>query len=192
MSGHRPVVVALGTVDPTLVTDVLGDTVAFVAQPDPEDLAIAEGAIVRADAVVDAALLARAPRLRVLARTGVGVDLVDVEAASARGIAVVVTPDSGTQAVAEGVLAHALHLVKRLAPLTALMREGRWPNGPASPSATWTGPPSGSSATDASAGGSASWPPPSACGCSRTTRSARHRPESTARTWASWLAPATC
>ncbi|HEV8423830.1 MAG TPA: NAD(P)-dependent oxidoreductase [Actinomycetes bacterium] len=126
MTGRRPVVVALGHVDPTLVTDVLGDTIDFVAHPGPEDLANAEGAIVRADAVVDAALLARAPRLRVLARTGVGVDLVDVEAASVRGIAVVITPGSGTRAVAEGVLAHALHLVKRLAPLTRLVREGRW------------------------------------------------------------------
>jgi D-3-phosphoglycerate dehydrogenase / 2-oxoglutarate reductase len=126
VSGRRPVVVALGAVDPSLVADVLGDTFEFVAQPGPEDLANAEGAIVRADAVVDAALLARAPRLRVLARTGVGVDLVDVQEASARGIAVVITPGSGTRAVAEGVLAHALHLVKRLAPLTRLVREGRW------------------------------------------------------------------
>jgi phosphoglycerate dehydrogenase-like enzyme len=126
VSGRRPLVVALGTVDPALVTDVLGDTVEFVAQPGPEELANAEGAIVRADAVVDAALLARAPRLRVLARTGVGVDLVDVDEASARGIAVVVTPHSGTRAVAEGVLAHALHLVKRLAPLTRLVRDGAW------------------------------------------------------------------
>jgi len=126
VTGRRPVVVALGAVDPTLVTDVLGDTVEFVAQPSPEELANAEGAIVRADAVVDAALLARAPRLRVLARTGVGVDLVDVDEASARGIAVVITPGSGTRAVAEGVLAHALHLVKRLAPLTRLVRDGGW------------------------------------------------------------------
>ena len=125
MSG-RPLVVALGTVDPTLVTDVLGDTVEFATQPSPEDLVNAEGAIVRADAVVDAALLARTPRLRVLARTGVGVDLVDMQAASARGIAVVITPGAGTRAVAEGVLAHALHLVKRLAPLTRLVREDRW------------------------------------------------------------------
>jgi D-3-phosphoglycerate dehydrogenase len=126
VTGRRPVVVALGAVDPTLVTDALGDSIEFVAQPGPDDLAIAEGAIVRADAVVDAALLARAPRLRVLARTGVGVDLVDLEEASARGIAVVITPGAGTRAVAEGVLAHALHLVKRLTPLTRLVREGRW------------------------------------------------------------------
>jgi D-3-phosphoglycerate dehydrogenase / 2-oxoglutarate reductase len=126
VSGRRPVVVALGAVNPTLVTEVLGDSIEFVVRPGPEDLAIAEGAIVRADAVVDGALLARAPRLRVLARTGVGVDLVDLEEAGARGIAVVITPDSGTRAVAEGVLAHALHLVKRLAPLTRLVRDGRW------------------------------------------------------------------
>jgi D-3-phosphoglycerate dehydrogenase / 2-oxoglutarate reductase len=61
-----------------------------------------------------------------VARTGVGVDLVDLEAATARGVAVVVTPGSGTRAVAEGVLALALHLVKRLGPLTALVRGGRW------------------------------------------------------------------
>jgi phosphoglycerate dehydrogenase-like enzyme len=60
----RPLVVVLGTVDPTLVTDVLGDIVEFVTQPSPEDLASAEGAIV--------------------------------------------------------------HLVKRLAPLTRLVREDRW------------------------------------------------------------------
>jgi D-3-phosphoglycerate dehydrogenase len=126
VTGRRPLVVALGAVDPALVTGALGDGIEFVAQPGPDDLAVAEGAIVRADAVVDAALLARAPRLRVLARTGVGVDLVDLEEAGARGIAVVITPGAGTRAVAEGVLAHALHLVKRLAPLTRLVRDGAW------------------------------------------------------------------
>jgi D-3-phosphoglycerate dehydrogenase len=114
VSGRRPVVVALGAVDEDLVAGVLGDDVEFVARPGPEELAAAEGAIARADAVVDAALLARAPRLRVVARTGVGVDLVDLD------------PGSGTRAVAEGVLAHVLHLVKRLAPLTRLVRDGRW------------------------------------------------------------------
>jgi phosphoglycerate dehydrogenase-like enzyme len=120
------VVVGLGKVDPGLVTGVLGDGIDFVAEPAEADLAVAEGAIVRADAVVDAAFLDRTPRMRVLARTGVGTDLVDLEAATARGIAVVVTPGSGTRAVAEGVLAHTLALVKRVAPLTALVSGGRW------------------------------------------------------------------
>jgi D-3-phosphoglycerate dehydrogenase / 2-oxoglutarate reductase len=123
---ERPVVVALGTVDPALVTGVLGENVAFVADPTPPDIAKAVGAIVRADVVIDAAFLERAPRLRVLARTGVGVDHIDLVAATARGIPVVITPGSGTRSVAEGVFALALHLVKRLGPLTDLVRHGRW------------------------------------------------------------------
>ena len=126
MAIDRPVVVGLGAVDPELVVDVLGDGISFVAEPSPRDLAVAVGAIVRAEAVVDAALLHRAPRLRVLARTGVGVDLVDLAAATGKGIPVVVTPGSGTRAVAEGVLALTLHLVKRLRTLTDLVRQGRW------------------------------------------------------------------
>ena len=121
-----PVVVALGAVDPALVTGVLGDGVSFVADPTAADLAVAVGAIARADAVVDSAFFERTPRLRVLARTGVGVDLVDLSAATARGIPVVITPGSGTRAVAEGVLALALHLVKHLGEMTDLVRHGRW------------------------------------------------------------------
>ncbi len=126
VSPDRPVVVALGTVDPALVAGVLDGHCRFVAAPDDADLAVAAGAIVRADARVDQALLARAPRLQVLARTGVGTDLVDVPAATARGIAVAITPGAGAAAVAEGAIGMALHLVKRFGPLTALVREGRW------------------------------------------------------------------
>ncbi|MGW7549197.1 NAD(P)-dependent oxidoreductase [Streptomyces sp. NPDC054770] len=124
MSNH--VVVALGPVDADTVAPVLGERVTFVTDPTPEDLAVAEGAIVRADRHVDADFLRRTPRLRVIARTGVGVDLVDVAAASDRGIPVVITPNSGSRAVAEGVFAMALHLTKRLQPLTELVRDGSW------------------------------------------------------------------
>ncbi|MFF4260071.1 NAD(P)-dependent oxidoreductase [Streptomyces sp. NPDC001663] len=124
MSKH--VVVALGPVDAGTVGPVLGERVTFVTDPTPDDLAVAEGAIVRADQHVDEDFLQRTPRLRVIARTGVGVDLVDLAAASARGIPVVITPNSGSRAVAEGVLAMALHLTKRLQPLTELVRAGSW------------------------------------------------------------------
>ncbi len=80
----------------------------------------------RAEAQVDAGLLDRAPCLRVIARTGVGVDRVDVAAATARGVAVVITPGAGAAAVAEGAIGMALHLVKRFGPLTDLVRQGRW------------------------------------------------------------------
>ena len=91
-----PVVVGLGVVDPDLVNPVLGGHCRFVAEPTEADLAQAQGAIVRADALVDNEFLARTPRLRVLARTGVGVERVDLDAATARGIAVVITPGAGT------------------------------------------------------------------------------------------------
>lgn len=118
-------VVALGEVDPVLVEPDLAG-LRFVATPTPGDLASATGAIVRADAVVDREALATMPRLRVLARTGVGVDLVDVAEATRRGVAVVITPGSNTHAVAEGTVAMMLHLVKRLRPATACVAEGRW------------------------------------------------------------------
>jgi len=121
-----PVVVALGPVDPALVSGVLDGHCRFVATPGPAELAAAEGAIVRADARVDRALLSQAPALRVIARTGVGTDLIDLPAVTARGIAVVITPGAGAAAVAEGAIGMALHLVKRFGPLTALVREGRW------------------------------------------------------------------
>jgi len=125
-SQDLPVVVALGSVDPALVSGVLDGHCRFVAAPGGAELAVAEGAIARADARVDRALLRQAPALRVIARTGVGTDLIDVPAATTRGIAVVITPGAGAAAVAEGAIGMALHLVKRFGPLTALVREGRW------------------------------------------------------------------
>ena len=121
-----PVVVALGSVDPALVSGALDGHCRFVAAPGDAELAAAEGAIARADARVDRALLDRAPALRVIARTGVGTDLIDMPAATARGVAVVITPGAGAAAVAEGAIGMALHLVKRFGPLTGLVREGRW------------------------------------------------------------------
>ena len=126
MTDSLPVVVALGSVDPVLVSEVLDGHCRFVTAPGEAELAIAAGAIARADARVDQALFDKAPALRVIARTGVGTDLVDVPAATARGIAVVITPGAGTAAVAEGAIGMAMHLVKRFGPLTALVREGRW------------------------------------------------------------------
>jgi D-3-phosphoglycerate dehydrogenase len=126
MSEPLPLVVGLGAVDPALVAEVFTGRCRFVAQPTRADLREAQGAIARADADIDTAFLERAPRLRVVARTGVGVERVDLDAATAREIAVVVTPGSGAVAVAEGAIAMAMHLVKRFGRLTQLVRSGRW------------------------------------------------------------------
>lgn len=126
----RGTILALGPVD-ALVADRLrpfGDIVeatrdeALLADLLPDAI----GLVARGNSVVDRSLIGAAPRLRVIGRSGIGVDLVDLAAASARRIPVVVTPGAGTNAVAEGALAHILHLVKRLGPLTELVREGRW------------------------------------------------------------------
>jgi D-3-phosphoglycerate dehydrogenase len=82
--------------------------------------------IARGASVVDAELIGAACQLRVIGRTGVGVELIDLEAATKRGIPVVVTPGSAAQAVAEATIAMVLLLVKRMRPLDAVVREGRW------------------------------------------------------------------
>jgi len=120
------VVVALGPVDRPVVEKHLGVDHALVSDPSAADLAVAEGAIVRGNVTVDRAVFDSMPRLRVLARTGVGTELVDLDVARERSIPVVITPGSNTNAVAEGALAMMLHLRKNLAALNELVRDGRW------------------------------------------------------------------
>lgn len=67
-------------------------------------LAVADALVVRTYTIVDEAMLARAPRLRVVGRAGVGVDNIDLVACRRRSIVVVNTPDANTQAVVEYVL----------------------------------------------------------------------------------------
>lgn len=119
-------VVGLGKVDAEIVEPILGADIKYVEQPTADDLLQADGAIVRAAYRIDEAALAQMPNLKVVARTGVGTELVDLAACEARNIPVVITPGSNTNAVAEGVIAHALHLLKQISPLTKLVRDGNW------------------------------------------------------------------
>ncbi|GAB6875368.1 phosphoglycerate dehydrogenase [Thermaerobacter litoralis] len=91
-----------------------------------EFLPLADALIVRSRVKVTAELIAAAPRLRVIGRAGVGVDNIDLEAATERGIVVVNVADGNTVAVAEHVFALLLALVRRLVPAAASLREGRW------------------------------------------------------------------
>lgn len=72
----------------------------------------AEGMVVRTYTRVDAALLARAPKLRVVGRGGVGIESIDVPACRARGVEVVYTPDANTLAVGDFVIGYALQLLR--------------------------------------------------------------------------------
>ena len=135
-----PLVVGLGVVDPDLVNPVLGGHCRFVAGPDRGR----PGAGAGRDRPGrrpggQATSWPGRPRLRVIARTGVGVERVDLDAATARGIAVVITPGAGTDAVAEGAIAMAMHLVKRFGRLTTLVRD-RPVGRPAAPSRSATSP----------------------------------------------------
>jgi D-3-phosphoglycerate dehydrogenase len=122
----KPIIVGLGPISSEIVAPVLGSGFTYIENPTPEDLAIADGALVRAAFEFNKSVFDAMPNLKVLARTGVGTELVDLKEADARNITVLVTPGSNTAAVAEGVIAHILHLSKRLGPLTKLVATGKW------------------------------------------------------------------
>ena len=122
----KPIIVGLGAISSEIVAPVLGSSFAYIENPTPQDLAIAEGALVRAAFEFNKLVFDAMPNLKVIARTGVGTELVDLNEADARNIPVVVTPGSNTTAVAEGVFAQILHLSKRLGPLTKLVATGKW------------------------------------------------------------------
>jgi len=119
-------IVALGEVAPEIIEPLLRPGEMFISEPTEADLAEADAAIVRAAYRVDEHALDAMPQVRVLARTGVGTDLVNLDVTRERGIPVVITPGSNTNAVAEGVFAHMLSLVKYLPDLDALVRDDRW------------------------------------------------------------------
>src|SRR6187431_2764013 len=90
------------------------------------DLADADAIVVRSATKVTADLIGAAPRLRAIARAGTGVDNVDVNAASARGIVVMNAPGANSVSVAELTMALVLALARHLAPADAAMKQGKW------------------------------------------------------------------
>src|SRR5262245_61207511 len=78
------------------------------------DAALADvaGMVVRTYTKVNAALLGRCPRLKVVGRGGVGIENIDVKACRARGVEVVHTPDANTLAVGDFVFGYALQLLR--------------------------------------------------------------------------------
>src|SRR5688500_3434612 len=85
--------------------------------------------IVRSQVEVDAALIAAAPRLQVIGRAGVGVDNVDLDAATRAGITVVNAPTGNTIAAAEHTIALLLALARRIPAADASIRRGEWSRG---------------------------------------------------------------
>ena len=83
-------------------------------------------AIIAGGEPLPADLIAIAPGLRVIARTGVGFDSVDVAAATARRIAVTITPGTNEESVAEHAFALLLGVSRRIALNDRLIRSGSW------------------------------------------------------------------
>jgi D-3-phosphoglycerate dehydrogenase len=80
--------------------------------------------------VIDAYVIAAADRLKVIARYGVGIDRVDLTAATRRGIVVANTPGANSVAVAELTIGLMLALARRLCQADRAVRSGQWPRVP--------------------------------------------------------------
>jgi D-3-phosphoglycerate dehydrogenase / 2-oxoglutarate reductase len=89
-------------------------------------LETADALIVRSAVEVNADLLAKAAKLRVIGRAGVGVDNIELEPATRQGIAVMNTPGANAVAVAEQTLAMMLALARHLCAANQLTHAGKW------------------------------------------------------------------
>ena len=124
-------------IDATLRAE--GHDLTLLPEGVPED-ALAE-AVADADLIlmcytpVTARVIAAAPALRGIVKYGVGIDAIDIPAASARGIPVVNIPEYAETTVAEGAFALLIALTRKLAPLHRAMRADGW----AWPEPSWLG-----------------------------------------------------
>ena len=95
------------------------------------EIADAEALIVRSATKVTPELMEKAHRLRVVGRAGVGVDNIDLEEATRRGVLVMSTPGGNAVSVAEHTFALMLGLARQVPRLDKSMHEGKWEKGSA-------------------------------------------------------------
>src|SRR5437763_1435877 len=96
-----------------------------------DELADAVALIVRSATRVTPDLLAKAPHLRAVGRAGVGVDNIDLQEATRRGVLVMSTPGGNAVSVAEHTFALLLGLARQVTRLDKAMHEGKWEKGSA-------------------------------------------------------------
>src|SRR5450432_4200266 len=89
-------------------------------------LANADALIIRSGVRVNGPVLVQAPQLRVIGRAGVGVDNVDLSAATAAGVLVMNTPGGNAVSVAEHTLALMLSLARSVPQASASTKAGKW------------------------------------------------------------------
>ena len=134
----RPVVLIAEELAPSVLA-VLGDEFE-IRHVDGADraallpaLADVDAVLIRSATLVDAEALAAGPRLKVVARAGIGLDNVDVPAATARGVMVVNAPQSNVISAAEQAVALLLACARNIAPANAELKSGKWAR------SKWTG-----------------------------------------------------
>ena len=97
--------------------------------PEPELLPVvadADGLVVRSETKITRKVIESSPRLKVVGRAGVGVDNVDVDAATQRGIVVMNTPSGNTISTAELTFSMLLALARKIPQAHASMKAGEW------------------------------------------------------------------
>ncbi|MGB8342576.1 MAG: phosphoglycerate dehydrogenase, partial [Chthoniobacterales bacterium] len=112
----------LGAGDALSVTVRTGQSEAELVQLIPEFSAI----VVRSQTKVTAPILQAGSRLRVVGRAGVGVDNVDVEAATRRGVIVMNTPGGNTISTAEHAFSLLLSVARKIPQAHANLQSGKW------------------------------------------------------------------
>jgi D-3-phosphoglycerate dehydrogenase len=130
-SAERPVIVVSDAIHPgarerlsaaaTLI-DVDGTDVPALLQAVRE----ADALVVRSETEVTEEVIAAAPQLRVIARAGVGVDNIDLEAATRAGVVVLNAPGANATSAAEHTIALLLGVTRQIALADASTRAGRW------------------------------------------------------------------
>ncbi|WP_310962769.1 phosphoglycerate dehydrogenase [Nocardioides terrisoli] len=131
VAARRPVVLLAEELSPATVAALGPDF--EIRQCDGSDRAALLAAVADADAIlvrsatqVDAEVLAAAPRLRVVARAGVGLDNVDVRSATQHGVMVVNAPTSNIVSAAELAIGLLLAAARHISPAHATLRHGEW------------------------------------------------------------------
>lgn len=119
--------------------DLLNDwaEVVYEKSLSPEALlkhiATVDGVMIRSASKITAEVLAHAPNLKIIGRAGVGVDNVDVPAATERGIVVINSPEGNTVAAAEHTIGMLFALARNIPQGDAALKQGHWQR------SQWTG-----------------------------------------------------
>ena len=85
-----------------------------------------DGVAIRSGTRIPAEVLAHAGRLKIIGRAGIGVDNIDLNAATEKGIVVMNAPGGNTVTTAEHAISMMLSLARNIPQATATMREGKW------------------------------------------------------------------